>query len=176
MTCEPLLSRIELYCEAKKPTSHHVPQSLLREAYLEIKGLRKALNQRDGRISAALASLKWIEPHHNEDQVDVAISESIRRLESQEPYCSIGCVCAECERVSAVRQGLQVRHIKSGGHYAIRGHAELQSSSGPVDEKAVLTVYEGSNGKWWVRPATEFEEKFVTEETYQALKGATDAE
>lgn len=48
------------------------------------------------------------------------------------------------------------RHKTRGTFYTVEGVAELQSSSHPVEEGALLVVYRGEDGKLWARRALEF--------------------
>ena len=70
-----LLERITAYCESAKPTSHHAPQELLREAHAEIVRLtrwsddiynrRNAAEAAADRIAYALFDVDQIGEHTN---------------------------------------------------------------------------------------------------------------
>lgn len=48
------------------------------------------------------------------------------------------------------------RHKGRGTRYTIEGVAELQASTGPVEEGALLVVYRGEDGRLWARRSREF--------------------
>lgn len=47
------------------------------------------------------------------------------------------------------------RHIKTGGFYRFVGEATIEADMTPA------VVYQGANGQWWVRPRSEFNERFA---------------
>lgn len=49
------------------------------------------------------------------------------------------------------------RHLKRGSIYAERGRGEVQASA-PVVEGDTLVAYQGEDGRWWFRPAAEFDD------------------
>jgi CDGSH-type Zn-finger protein len=65
----------------------------------------------------------------------------------------------DMQGIGLVRAAPTHRHVKRGTLYDVLGQAELQSSGGPVPERATLTVYRGADdGKLWARPQPEFED------------------
>lgn len=51
------------------------------------------------------------------------------------------------------------QHITSGGLYTVRGRGKLQTAV-PVSDMEAIIAYEGEDGRWWFRPAAEFNERF----------------
>ncbi|WP_354453582.1 DUF1653 domain-containing protein [Methylobacterium sp. 1030] len=56
---------------------------------------------------------------------------------------------------ASVVTGCLYRHRKRGSTYRIVGEANLQTSA-PVGDNERLVVYQGDDGRIWVRPANEF--------------------
>ena len=54
-----------------------------------------------------------------------------------------------------VVQGDVFQHVKRGTHYIVVGSARLQAS-GPLPDEAEVVVYQGNDGKLWVREIGEF--------------------
>ena len=60
---------------------------------------------------------------------------------------------------------IRVKHVKRGTEYTVLGQAEVQSGS-PINESDILTVYQGTDGKIWARPVSEFNDgRFIVIES-----------
>lgn len=49
------------------------------------------------------------------------------------------------------------RHLKRGTVYVEHGRGQLQSNNKTVDEEPIV-IYRGTDGQWWARPVSEFED------------------
>lgn len=65
------------------------------------------------------------------------------------------------------------RHVKTGGLYRLVSDAVLQTAK-PCEDDAYLALYQGADGKFWVRPADEFKDGRFAALT-AALPGGSDA-
>lgn len=50
------------------------------------------------------------------------------------------------------------RHRARGTRYAEVGRGELQASGGPLADGAAVVIYQGEDGRLWVRAVAEFED------------------
>lgn len=50
-------------------------------------------------------------------------------------------------------------HIKTGGTYVLLGQATVQTDK-PLTDLSSVALYRGENGRLWVRPESEFAERF----------------
>lgn len=67
----------------------------------------------------------------------------------------------------AVEVGEKYRHKKRGSTYAVVGIGELQCGECSYDGEEIV-IYRGDDGRYWVRPRTEFEDgrfEFVSNPT-----------
>lgn len=53
----------------------------------------------------------------------------------------------------------QFRHLKTGNIYTVLAIAQMQAKDWGVDMQDVV-VYQGSDGRTWVRPMSEFHDRF----------------
>jgi hypothetical protein len=66
------------------------------------------------------------------------------------------CIVHALLAAERVRWQPRWRHKKRGTSYEQIGHAELQSSCGPINEGEPLVIYRGEDGKLWARPVLDF--------------------
>lgn len=50
------------------------------------------------------------------------------------------------------------RHVKRGSTYVEIGRAEVQASTGPINEGDEIVIYRGTDGRIWARKVREFED------------------
>lgn len=70
---------------------------------------------------------------------------------------------AHCQMIVRWAMGLGFfRHKKSKGLYKLVGPALVQADQ-PLTDMTEVQVYEGEDGRLWVRPTAEFKERFTKE-------------
>jgi hypothetical protein len=67
------------------------------------------------------------------------------------------------------------RHIKSGGEYSLLGNAHVQCDY-PLKDCEEVYVYQGDDGRMWVRPVAEFNARFRRVAAMQADSGAQEGD